>query len=106
MWHKPPRPENIAVVARDHREEIVATLAEYEGYPLWGWKDPRQALTIEHYLDFLDGDTYLIAIFRKPELVARSLKAKGQVFNIEEGEKLSRYYARKIIRAIRDFVKV
>jgi hypothetical protein len=72
---------------------------------LWGCKDPRMALTARSWLDHLDDDVYLIAIFRKPELTAASLARKGQLLE-RNGADHAKEYARRIISAIKEFVGV
>ena len=107
FWYDPP-PEGALLAQGDlHAEEIQELLAYMQaGSPqLWGWKDPRQPLTIRSYLDFLPGDVYLIAIFRRPELVGASHGRKG-IVSADVGVKLAREYARRTIGAIRQFVGI
>jgi len=103
-WMNPPPEPALLAQGALHAVEIAENI-EYmrsQGHPLWGWKDPRQALTIRSYLDFLDGDVYLIAIFRRPEQVGASLERKGMMSKAA-GVNLAKEYARRIISAIRDF---
>ena len=63
--------------------------------PLWGWKDPRTVLTIDKYYEHLH-DPVIVALFRKPELVGKSLARRGDMTE-EEGAALAKAYNRKII---------
>ena len=64
-------------------------------HPLWGWKDPRTVLTIEKYYDHLD-DPIIIGLFRKPELVAKSMARRGDISE-QDALALAKAYNRKII---------
>jgi len=63
--------------------------------PLWGWKDPRTTMTIEKYYDHLD-DPVIVALFRKPEHVAKSMAKRGDISE-EKALALAKAYNRKII---------
>jgi len=62
---------------------------------LWGWKDPRTTLTIEKYFNHLD-DPVIVGLFRKPELVAKSMARRGDISEVEALE-LAKAYNKKII---------
>lgn len=63
--------------------------------PLWGWKDPRTVMTIDRYFGHL-ADPIIVALFRKPELVGKSLARRGDMSEAE-GADLARAYNRKLI---------
>lgn len=63
--------------------------------PLWGWKDPRTVLTIEKYYEHLD-DPIIVGLFRKPELVAKSMAKRGDISE-DDALALAKAYNRKII---------
>jgi len=63
--------------------------------PLWGWKDPRTVLTIDRYYEHLD-DPIIVGLFRKPELVAKSMAKRGDISE-DEALALARAYNKKII---------
>lgn len=95
-----------AVVAEcdRHAEQIVALLQRPQ--PHWGWKDPRQALTIEGWVPYLKealDDVYLVCIFRRPERVADSLRRLGQH---GDGYGLAQEYARRVMRGIAAFMEL
>ncbi len=106
-WMNPPPEDALLVQGERHAAEIQEMIDFMLSHdkPLWGWKDPRQALTMRSWLDFLPGDVYLIAIFRRPELVGASLARRMRVPE-ERGTNLAKEYARRIISAIRDFTGI
>lgn len=63
--------------------------------PLWGWKDPRTVLTINKYYEHLD-DPIIVALFRKPELVAKSMAQRGDISETD-ALTLAKAYNKKII---------
>ena len=63
--------------------------------PLGGWKDPRTVLTIDRYYEHLD-DPIIVGLFRKPELVAKSMAKRGDISE-DEALALARAYNKKII---------
>jgi len=73
-WWRPPSAEMLAKV--DRSEEIKAHVATREAKPLWGMKDPRLILTIDHWLPHLSNPTFFV-VNRKPEDVAASLNRRN-----------------------------
>ena len=71
-----------------------------KGKKFWGWKDPSTSLTAQHYFPHLEGDPYLICIFRKPQTIVKSYKnkEKGRITR-----KLIDRYNKSIISAIKKF---
>lgn len=96
-WRNVPSVNEIAKV--NVKNKIAAMLIRVKT-SLWGWKDPRTALTIDHYLPhFKDDDVYLVCIFRKPERVRKAIERdKG------EGGDVVDEYNRRILDAVRRFV--
>ena len=102
-------PDEGALLAQGelHKDLIIHRIQDFNARSkLWGCKDPRMALTARSWLDNIDRDTYLIAMFRRPEQIANSLVRKGQVGTQEIGEVHAKEYARRIISAIKEFVGV
>lgn len=99
-WRQPPEEDALLESGRGKEAEIVALLRSSKS-DFWGWKDPRQALTVRSYLPHLEDDVYLIAIFRKPDRVKASLRRLGQT---SIGDQLARTYARRILAAIAEFM--
>lgn len=105
IWLHPPDEEALRASGEKYADEIKALIKEAgEGKPYWGWKDPRQDLTISSYLPHLEDDVYLIAIFRKPQKAGESLHKLQQVQTVERGVELAREYDNRLIRAIEEFV--
>ena len=104
IWRNPPDPDALRIIGAEHADRIQRAIAAKSG-DLRGWKDPRQALTMESYLPYLDGDVYLVAMFRKPEKVGASLKRIGQM-DAQRGTAMAREYDRRIVRAIQSFVGI
>jgi len=75
--------------------DTSALIAAKNVHPLWGWKDPRTVLTIEKYYAHLD-DPIIIGLFRKPELVAKSMARRGDISE-QDALALAKAYNRKII---------
>ena len=98
-WHIPPTKEGILKVRSSFEDEIKDTIAkESKEHELWGWKDPRTALTIDLYYPYLI-NPHLICIFREPLEVAKSLKKRNR-FSIEKGINLANIYNTRIIQFI------
>jgi len=103
-WKAPPAPGAVVAECDGHAEQIVALLQRPQ--PYWGWKDPRQALTIEGWVPYLKeamDDVYLICIFRRPERVAASLRRLGQH---ADGYGLAQEYARRVMGGISAFMEL
>lgn len=94
-------PLKYRIVGSGLGEKVKNLIARYKT-KMWGWKDPRTALTVENYLPYLkDDDVYLVAIFRKPEKVKAALQRdKGD----GDWDNIINTYNRNIIEAIKNFV--
>ena len=96
-WFAPPSLSAIWVVRDQFDAEIAQTLKSIKGdSPIWGWKDPRTALTFELYAPHLvEEDLHFIVCFRHPRKVAESLQRRngGDLGNWEE---LAREYNERI----------
>jgi hypothetical protein len=71
-WHLPPARVHWSDKHRRRRDEFMATRA---GLPLWGWKEPRTLLVLDGWLEVLPR-LELVATFRHPAVVARSLQRR------------------------------
>lgn len=87
VWDEVDRPLNDV--------DTAELLRRKDTRPLWGWKDPRTVLTIDKYYDHLD-DPVIVALFRKPEHVGKSMARRGDIGE-EEAVALARAYNKKII---------
>lgn len=99
-FHNIPSEEKI--MSADKSGSIKELIARKES-KFWGWKDPVTSLTIKHYLPHLNGDPYLVCVFRKPQKIVDSYK------NREGGritKKLLDRYNGGIISAIKEFCEL
>ena len=102
-WDNPPSEQKIEEAAGKYKEEIKKTIKDNED-KFWGWKDPRTALTADLFLPHIEGDVYLVCVFRKPKKVEDSLRRRGHAStNIPH---LSKEYNRRIIETIKKFLDV
>lgn len=77
-WHADPRLEPL-------KKEAAALCAEFGQHGEWGWKDPRNSLTLPFWKEIIPGLKVLVAV-RHPLDVAASLSKRGyasQIFGIE-----------------------
>jgi hypothetical protein len=78
--------------------EAYNLLIEYmQKYKTWGWKDPRNCLTLAFWLDViktmgLKENTHILIIKRNVEAIARSMKARRNRGSIEKLTLLSKKY--------------
>jgi hypothetical protein len=98
-WHKPPAS---IVASRHNQARMQRFLSRLEaGKPLqfsaWGWKDPRTVLTLGCWEKILGDKPLLVATFRHPCLVARSLSARDG-FPLKKGYALWAHYNRLLLR--------
>ncbi|MBT5484284.1 MAG: hypothetical protein HOK55_06105 [Gammaproteobacteria bacterium] len=96
--------KNVEILGGDNWKDVNKSLNDADtqaliesknNKPLWGWKDPRTALTIDKYYQHLE-DPVVVSLFRKPELVAKSMAARGDI-DEEEALQLAKAYNKKII---------
>jgi len=99
-WRDPPTPEAIAAVTPEftHMARQMMKIRDSAGHGLWGWKDPRTALTFPVYEPYLGDDAHLVVILRRPVNVARSLKSRNSI-PIKNGVGLADAYNRQILTA-------
>jgi len=106
-WCKPPSREAIKAVIPKFRVEIEELIANTR-VPFWGWKDPRNCLTVEFILPYITGDKYLVCIFRNPTKVIHSLTTKYRVDNEKMTEEMATNitttYNRRLLDTIKSFL--
>ena len=61
---------------RPQRDAANRLLADFDGRECWGWKDPRNSLTLPFWLDLMP-DMKIVVCIRNPLEVARSLRERG-----------------------------
>jgi len=101
-WDNIPSKGKLEKAVKNNEKEIKELLAKRKTR-MWGWKDPRQAALIEYYLPYLEDDVYLVCVFRKPDMVAKSM---NRIWNtdIKEGKKLAKVYYERLIDGIKKFI--
>jgi hypothetical protein len=81
-WRDPPEPPSgweLSEKLGAEREEAHALLAEnFLGHRLWGWKDPRNCLTLPFWQRLIPDMRYVICL-RNPLDVAASLQRRDQM---------------------------
>ena len=78
----------------------IAGLIGARGRGVWGWKDPRTALTMELFFPYLE-NPYFIVCRRDAHAVAASLR-KRNGYDLEVGQKLKEEYDGRIEGFFRD----
>lgn len=106
-WDSPPSYE--AIMAK--KDQFSRTIAQFvnkryrqargNGRGLWGFKDPRTALTFDLWAPYLIRPI-LINVIRHPEEVARSLQRRNG-FSIDFGIQLAKEYNRRILRIMNQY---
>ena len=74
-WNTPPSKAKIEVIAPQHTEQMRTIIAKNQS-ALWGFKDPRTALTVSTWHPLLHNPKYLYA-YRNPDAVAKSILQRG-----------------------------
>lgn len=101
-WRHPPEHGRIVAQADAFEADIREAVALVRGgAELWGWKDPRNCLTAELYLPWVE-NPHLVAVFREPLESAMSLSRAYGVPD-EEALALVREYDRRIVDLLRRF---
>jgi len=100
-WFNPPARVHADVWLEDAARMVADRRQHHE---LWGFKDPRTAITWPIWSQALTGtDTHLVCIFRHPSFVARSLEARDGL-HPAAGGRLAADYNRRILDAAARFV--
>jgi len=66
-------------------------------YARWGWKDPRAVLTLDVWRAALPCRLFIVAAFRHPTAVARSLLSRNRL-PLDAGYTLWSHYNRQLLR--------
>lgn len=96
-WQDPPSRDEIARSGARFDDTIAALVAERP--PLWGWKDPRTALTFELFLPHLS-DPQLVVVTRNPYHVAASLERREDHMSLLDGLRLTWMYEERILETL------
>ena len=98
-WDLPPkREENFAHAGLDPlRMKARLLIEKFDSAGLWGWKDPRNSLTLPFWQKLLPGMKTLIVV-RNPLEVAHSMKERNGT-SYSFGLRLWEIYNRRVIEA-------
>lgn len=100
IWKHPPSlpPGWEADPALEHVRERARAMIEttFGGVPLWGWKDPRSALTLPFWQALIPGMRYVLCV-RNPLDVAASLERRNQLTRSQGYEVWLRYLAEAVV---------
>jgi GT2 family glycosyltransferase len=98
-WDLPPsRNENVAQAGLDPlRMKAQLLIERFNSAGVWGWKDPRNSLTLPFWQDLLPGMKTLIMV-RNPLEVAHSMKERNGT-SYSFGLRLWEIYNRRLIDA-------
>jgi len=101
-WDLPPkRDENFAHAGLDPLRMKARLLVEkFDSAGLWGWKDPRNSLTLPFWQNLLPGMKTLIMV-RNPLEVAHSMKERNGI-SYSFGLRLWEIYNRRVIETASD----
>lgn len=106
-WKEPPSRERILACAQkpDWSQRMGALIkGRAKGNARWGWKDPRNCLTIEAYRPFLQGhDPHFIHVVRDPRGMAASMLRRGGSSEAQRWIGLGKLYNRSASAALRGF---
>lgn len=92
-WDRPPQNLQWSEPQLAQGRDIVA---QYQDYPLWGFKDPRVLITLTGWQRLLP-DPEFIGIFRHPQLVAQSLNRRNEKTSLVDGLELWREYNERLL---------
>lgn len=80
------------------REEARLLVEEFRGDRYWGWKDPRNSLTLPFWLELVP-DAKVVVCLRNPLEVALSLQKRG-ISSLEFGLNLWRRYNESLLESM------
>jgi hypothetical protein len=107
-WNNPPSEKDILATAprvNDRIKELIENsmrVAKKRGYNIWGWKDPRNCLTIKLYLPFLENPHFNLQ-FREPAKVAESL-VKRDKMDYNDAFILATVYNKRLMKFINEWL--
>ena len=95
-WNRPPKYQIQWEPADEDRARVLIEPYFHTARP-WGFKDPRTVWTIEGWLRLVRG-ARMIAVFRHPSLVVRSLGARRQSIGTDDALRLWCAYNSELVR--------
>ena len=98
-WSRPPAMERISEVCQQTKTAVLMTVSvrlREHSCQLWGWKDPRNCLTVHVWHPLLTEPRY-ICTRRDHDAIARSILARGRSkMSHAEWVDLAREYDRRV----------
>jgi glycosyltransferase involved in cell wall biosynthesis len=94
-WDEPPSAVDWKPVHRALQQTIIQ---EFSPNDCWGFKDPRSLICLDGWLDTIPG-LEMVAIFRHPEEVARSLHARNG-FTLLRGMEIWEIYNKRLLELL------
>jgi hypothetical protein len=105
-WNNLAPDEAIGEAVKKHEDHLKQIIADKKASGQdWGWKDPRQGATLKHILPYLDDDVYIVAVFRKPEIAAKSMQRTWPQHSLEFCRKVIDDYYERILDALEEFTR-
>lgn len=92
-WFSPPSPRKIKD-AIPHKAVVKLISDRKREQSLWGWKDPRNCLTLAVYHPHIQEDVKYIYVRRDPVSIAASLKKWRQEQDVRWGKLIKTYKTR------------
>jgi hypothetical protein len=97
-WHLPPERVTWTDAHRTRRDAFIASRA---GLPAWGWKEPRTLLLVDFWLEAIP-DLEMVATFRHPLVVARSLQRRHGSADLDMWLDLWLAYNQRLLSLVRE----
>jgi len=96
-WYKPPSEERVKGAGEVLGNKIKYLITKKQNAPnqIWGWKDPRTALFLNLYYNYLN-NPYFIVCLRNPYEVANSLAERDEL-SVLDSLNLFNIYSEKIV---------
>jgi hypothetical protein len=99
-WYNPPETVRWNKQLAEIRDTVITPFVA-NGYPRWGFKDPRTIFTLPFWKEGLR-EFSLVGIFRSPLLVAQSLHARTPAMSLAQGLTLWKRYNEKLLAWYRE----
>ena len=100
-WDRPPAADT-ALEMQKQPPALAGSASEligsFKGRPTWGWKDPRNSLTLPFWQQLIPGLKVIICL-RNPLEVAQSLAARD-AFSLAAGLELWHEYHRRLLSSV------
>lgn len=106
-WQKGAIPTEEKIMAVNAEKKMEETIKKRKlNYFLWGFKEPRMAMTGKKWLPLFKDDTYLICVFRKPERVINGWNRSRHFRLVKDKKRVLDHMNRSIISIIKEFCQL